>query len=270
MSRSGFDFNLKTFLLLLKDVVKFITYPIRKPLIGIPILLIMFILPTFQGVRPGEVPNWYWQKLNPVKKVVSNFGSAVNKYSKPIQQQFGNMVKVTSDVLGTNKGIDASGEPNIKSLAEPRNLKEEELEIGETRRRAFGDGEIISDYEYEEDDDNYEEYLGPLESVDKEDFGLKYVTNSESLKGIPQIINANELKINDTRIFLHGIYVDPESRLGKQAAVFLAATINKEEINCEVRAYTGDDIPTAICFIGDINLNEALVNSGFSEKVIND
>ena len=278
MSKSCFNFSFKTFLLLLKDIVKIITYPIRKPLVGIPVVLIMFILPTFNGVRPGEVPNWYWQKLNPVKKVVTNFSDAVEKHSKPITNEFGKIIQTTSDVLGTNKGLNTDKEPNIISLGEPNDKTDEvvDVEFGETRRKAFGEGKIVSDYEFpnetyddyieEEFNDEYVDIEEDREEIE-DTFGLTYLDERKTVIGVPKVINANQLSIDGNTIILHGIYTDPDSRLGRRAALYLAKVINESEIVCEIKAYTEDAIATGICYADDVNLNEMLVNDGFSEQV---
>lgn len=288
MSKGSFDFSFKTFLLLLKEIAKIITYPVRKPLVGIPIILILFLLPTFNGVKPGEVPNWYWQKLNPVKRVVTNFGDAVEKHSKPVTNQFGTIVKGTSNALGINQGYDTDKDPNILGLAQPNDTSEEPVEFGETRRKSFGEGRAISDYEldgeeevdtsdyFDNGDEEYyeeEELEGDFVEVEEDknqmgdEFGLTYLDKKINIIGTPKVLNANQLSIDGKTIILHGIYTDPDSRLGRRAAIYLVKFINESDVICEIQAYTTDGIATAICYADDVNINELLVNDGFSEQI---
>lgn len=39
-----------------------LSYPIRRPLVFFPVLLLLFLAPTFAGVKPAEVHLWYWNK----------------------------------------------------------------------------------------------------------------------------------------------------------------------------------------------------------------
>ena len=43
-----------------------ISYPIRKPFIFIPLLVLLYLAPTFMGVKPTEVHLWYWSKVKNV------------------------------------------------------------------------------------------------------------------------------------------------------------------------------------------------------------
>ena len=68
-------------------------------------------------------------------------------------------------------------------------------------------------------------------------------------------------------LFLHGIYVSPYSDKGKRAKVFLMDTISGKDVKCEVKAYTFQSVPTAICTIDGININTQLVDLGYSKNV---
>ena len=48
---------------ILNSTVMFILLPLRKPLIVIPLLLALYLIPTFIGAKPSEVHLWYWQKF---------------------------------------------------------------------------------------------------------------------------------------------------------------------------------------------------------------
>jgi len=85
--------TVKTFILLLVNIFKFIVFPIRKPLIGIPLIFLLFLIPTLRGVKPAEVHLWYLEKLTPVTQGFVNFGEAINKHSiDPIKETVSKMI----------------------------------------------------------------------------------------------------------------------------------------------------------------------------------
>ena len=44
-------------------------------------------------------------------------------------------------------------------------------------------------------------------------------------------------------------------------------TISGKDVKCEVKAYTFQSVPTAICTIDGININKQLVDLGYSKNV---
>lgn len=85
--------TIKIFILLIINIFKFIVFPIRKPLVGIPFIFLLFIIPTFNGVKPSEVHLWYLKKLNPITQGFVNFGQAINKHSiEPIKETVSKLI----------------------------------------------------------------------------------------------------------------------------------------------------------------------------------
>ena len=48
---------------ILHRTAMFLLYPLRKPLIFFPLLILLYLIPTFIGARPSEVHVWYWNKI---------------------------------------------------------------------------------------------------------------------------------------------------------------------------------------------------------------
>ena len=89
----------------------------------------------------------------------------------------------------------------------------------------------------------------------------------EKLSGNAVIVNANELIVDGKGLFLFGIYADPLSPRGVEAKRFLEQTVSGKTVDCEIPAYTYQSVPTGICKAGEISLNHALVDNGYSKNV---
>jgi len=101
--------TVKTFVLLLVNIFKFIIFPIRKPLIGIPLLFLLFIIPTFRGVKPAEVHLWYLAQLKPIGQVFVNFGDAVNRHSiEPIKDTVSKIVDTDGNFISDDTRLRTS------------------------------------------------------------------------------------------------------------------------------------------------------------------
>jgi endonuclease YncB( thermonuclease family) len=90
--------------------------------------------------------------------------------------------------------------------------------------------------------------------------------------GTPSVIDGDTLDIRSARIRLHGIDA-PESRqlcqkngnsypCGRQAALALNGLINRRSLRCEERDRDRYGRIVAICFLGDLDLNDWLVRQG--------
>jgi endonuclease YncB( thermonuclease family) len=90
--------------------------------------------------------------------------------------------------------------------------------------------------------------------------------------GTPSVIDGDTLDISGARIRLHGIDA-PESRqlcqkdgqsypCGRQAALALNGLINRRSVHCKARDRDHYGRIVAVCFLGDIGLNEWLVRQG--------
>ena len=92
------------------------------------------------------------------------------------------------------------------------------------------------------------------------------------ITGIPSTIDGDSLAISGARIRLHGIDA-PESRqlcqkdgqsyrCGQQATLALDGLINRRSVHCKARDRDRYGRIVAVCFLGDIDLNEWLVRQG--------
>jgi len=87
---------LMTFLRLIFAIIKLIAFPVRKPVVGLFLLLVLIGVPYALGVKPPEMLGWYKEKASPVLSVFSNYGNSMKKHTGPLVDQ---MSKVTNAVI---------------------------------------------------------------------------------------------------------------------------------------------------------------------------
>lgn len=246
-------------------IMMFILWPLRRPLWFLLILFIMFMAPTFMGVKPAEVHLWYWNKLKTSSTQVS---AMVSDKTKNMMPDLPNVEMPSFSVNSTaNKTAPAA--------------KVVDMPVKETRRKMFEKAksipvavDIMKQPKTAEPAmpqfKNAAVVNTPAVSITapaKKKLALVYVDKPKNIVGYAQVTNANELLINKETIFLYGIYVDPNTSKGQEAKVYLDKTIGTQPVSCSVNAYTYQGIATGICRVGTLNINKALVENGFSKNV---
>lgn len=279
------DLQLKGWKKGLHKLFMFITYPFRRPLVVVLILAVMFLAPTFRGVKPAEVHLWYWGKI---KAVFSNVSEVVSKK--------------TQDLLPENISM-----PNLENFKGPEKAIEQVVDMPENtpqsvRRKMFEKArddqasiQTVDILETEETvplpqeqpvvQDNFqvperpsfsagssayqhpEENIPAQPAVEKKKLPLVYLNRAEEVAGKVRVNNANELEIKGKTIFLYGIYVDPRTQKGIEAKNYLKSLVADQDVNCSIEAYTYQGIATARCSVNGIDINRALVDGGYSKNV---
>ena len=78
-------------------------YPLRKPLIFFPLLILLYLLPTFIGAKPSEVHIWYWHQVK------GAYNSAVSIVSDKAGSWFADKEETVPELGGKvlpERGID--------------------------------------------------------------------------------------------------------------------------------------------------------------------
>ena len=224
----------------------FVTFPLRKPWWTLLILLILFLAPTFAGVKPAEVHLWYWGLLkkstakvsDKAKNIVAEIPKieVLDKEPKTFE-----MVEMESKSSGRKMFEKAKSAPIVKKV----NITDEtNLPIVQSAKKTIAETTTM-----------------------KKKLNLRYLDKPEKISGMAVVINANEIKVWDATLFLHGVYVSPYDSKGKRAKSFLIDIINGKNIECLIQAYTYQSIPTAICEVDGVNINRQLVDLGYSKNV---
>lgn len=243
-----------------------ITFPIRNPVIFVPILMFAYLAPTFMGAKPTEVHLWYWNKI---KVHSQHIGSTISEKTQAIIPDVNNF-KIPLPDLGTviSKDSDNSQGLDMVDIQVPdtQNIRRQTFEkskevpssIDALKKAQLQEAKIQETEDVENKIPN---------KISKHKLPLIFVSEEEQIIGRGEVINANEIKINDKNYFLYGIYVDPKSTKGQEAKRYLTSIIDNNVIVCTLKAYTYQNVGTVICTINGENINWMLVNNGFSRNV---
>ena len=270
--------------------VMFLLWPLRKPYIAIPLLILMYLIPTFIGARPTEVHIWYWNKI---KGWFSPVSEQIVSKSKELAQSANftipNMSELKEKIIPSSEpaktvqsGDDYTKEQEIrrqifekaKNAEAPLSIDimsqqnqpqapkfvEEPRQNQETAPRE-NSGDI-------DQDETSEPTISPnIAKAKEQNLDLIYLDTPQEISGEAYVVSANEIVIGNNDIFLFGIYVDPNSREGVVGKEFLQNFIGNDPVNCTIEAYTKQGIATGMCYVRKISINHTLVNNGISQNV---
>ncbi len=168
------------------------------------------------------------------------------KKSAPEEEKADHTVTVKEETTITTKEVYAETQQKDPIVERPKVLKEVPL----PPKAEFYDGEITDYY------------------VETHNRGLTYLSEPEVYYGTADIVGPNSIFINNTFMFLYGIYTDPREYNVKDATVFLKVLTDKTQIRCEVVAYaTQTQTATALCFTKEGCINRAMVRYGYARNV---
>ncbi len=97
--------------------------------------------------------------------------------------------------------------------------------------------------------------------------GFRYLDVPESIKGSAMVYGPNTLYIDDSYISLYGIKTNPIKYEQDKVTAFLRDFIAEEIVLCYIVAYDASDMPMAICFAKDKNLNQMLVEEKMADNI---
>ena len=266
---------------ILHRTAMFLLYPLRKPLIFFPLLILLYLIPTFIGARPSEVHVWYWNKIK------SAYNSAAGVVSDKVNLWFANKEEGTPELGGKvlpERGIDqlvgmrqkavrrqmfekAKSAPQAVDILE----NEEVVPVSEIKRdeQPQPAADVVQEY-----NDKISELssrnMAPAGSATvtvSQKLPLVYLKDPVSVSGKALVQNANEIIVDGTYIFLSGIYVDPNLPKGIEAKKYLEQFVKDKVVRCDIVAYTYQDIATALCYVDDDSINQRLVDEEFSRNV---
>ncbi len=101
-----------------------------------------------------------------------------------------------------------------------------------------------------------------------ENRGLVYLQKPEVLYGAAEIVGPNSLYVDDTFVFLYGIYTDRKEYDYAAAKAYLADLTAKKLVRCEIVAYAAQTrAATALCFIEGTFINKAMVQRNLAQNI---
>lgn len=97
---------------------------------------------------------------------------------------------------------------------------------------------------------------------------LAYLRQVEHLHGHADILGPNSIYIQNTFLYLYGIYSNPQKHDTIMAQRYLAALSEGRNVHCDVVAYTVQtQTATALCFVDGIFLNRALTEHNLADNI---
>ena len=260
----------------LHRVVMILLYPFRKPLIFIPVLILMYLIPTFIGSKPSEVHLWYWNKIKSGYAYVSEI--VLGKVS-PLIDKTENLVPDVVKSSLQERGIDqlvgtkqkvvrrqmfekAKAAPQAVDILE----SEEVVSVEEGKREQTL--ALVAKQEAEAQTLQQAKPQAEIQHIEiSKTLPLIYLDNPTEISGEAQVQNANEMVVNGTYLFLYGIYVEPNSVEGLNAQKYLEQYVKDKIVRCSIVAYTYQEVATALCYVDGKNINRHLIDEGYSKNV---
>lgn len=259
----------------------FLLYPLRKPLIFFPLLILLYLIPTFIGARPSEVHVWYWNKIK------SAYNSAVGVVSDKVNPWFADKEEAVPELGG--KALPERGIDQLVGMRQ-KAVRRQMFEKAKSAPQAVDileNEEVVPVSEIKRDEQpqpaadvvqEYNDKISELSSRNTAPAGSATITVSQKLplvylkdpvpvSGKALVQNANEIIVDGTYIFLYGIYVDPNLPKGIEAKKYLEQFVKDKVVRCDIVAYTYQDIATALCYVDDDSINQRLVDEEFSRNV---
>lgn len=102
-----------------------------------------------------------------------------------------------------------------------------------------------------------------------------FSASAEEITGIAEVRSGNEIVLNGTVLRLFGLEApasdercalsDGQYRCGVVAWAELIKLADGRDLSCDVESKGGDGLPIVTCYLGERDINEALVRSGWVE-----
>lgn len=247
-------------------------FPLRKPVWFALIAAVLFLAPTFRGIKPAEVHLWYW---NHIKNLTSRAGSQISdktRQVRPAMEKVGEIVETIAPgtVTGGNAEnalIPAPREPVLVNQP-PREVRRKVFEkakdtapVSVEKTLAAAPAQVSRPAAVKTASVQAEKNKTPAK------LNLRYLNVPEEISGVPQVINVNEMKVAGQAVFLYGIFAQPTSDKGISGEIYLRRLVEGKNVNCVIGAYTFQNVATAICTVDGININRSLVDRGYSKNV---
>lgn len=254
-------------------------FPIRRPAIFFPLLILAYLIPTFIGAKPAEVHLWYYNKIKGIFSEVKE--TVAQKGSELIPESVKNFSKQTLEGLkpqesNSEKVIDLPSDPQAirrqmfeKAQGAPESIDimkiQDNVTPAEIPAGAVISQEIVT--EKGEPTVAVQPEIAPKTITESRKLDLIYLVTPQEFSGKARVNNANELIIEGNTIFLYGIYVDPNTSLGIKGKEVLNEMIGDNPVKCIVEAYTKQGFATGLCFVNGKNINHEMVDKGISQDV---
>ncbi|MBQ9034741.1 MAG: hypothetical protein IJ099_02115 [Alphaproteobacteria bacterium] len=286
------------FLGFIHKLVMFITWPLRHwKFLLISLLIVAAIViavPLISGTKFVEIPSWYKAKMtHPFLTVLKNnvtnitqsteqkINESVNSVKDKVEQIAPEIIKTEAEEENKKEKIRFTAwnvaKFNKTKYQQPKSKKQKitlkSPTFAELKEETASKQEKMAEPIINEDEQEaptkpyYDGNLADYYTV-RRDLDLIYLTESEKLYGQVDVVGANSLYINNTYIYLYGIYTNPNIYNEQAARLYLEKLIDNKAVHCDVVAYSvQSQTPTALCFIDGKLINQELVDAQYAANI---
>lgn len=106
-------------------------------------------------------------------------------------------------------------------------------------------------------------------------FCLAATAGAEEINGIAEVRSGNEIALSGTVVRLYGLeapaadekceLIEGRYHCGIVAWAELIKLADGRSLSCDIESHTDDGLPVVTCYLGERDINEALVRSGWAE-----
>lgn len=264
-----------------------VTWPLRKPAWAAVVVVIIAVGWYYQNV----LQNFWRQYENklPLKKVTE----MSEKTTGALSEKIDGIKKSVSEVLPQPSGktttkeepkeqfvawnvaafhkavysgktatakIEMPAEPTFAELRERAKAEHHKQTEQSSETKQFFQSDLTTAFPQKKELADYYAILPKLK--------LNYLKQPEELVGTAIFDSANSLYLNGTYLFLYGIYTNPEIYDVAAAQQYLKTLTENKEVKCSIVAYTQESaVATALCFVGDVLINQALVQQNLAKNI---
>ena len=249
----------------------FITWPFRKPLYCIAFIILLIAIPFCFGAKFSETFVWYKDKFSIGIDYLANTSmvKGVNEKLSYVSASFDKILPkniAQSEVKPQRKFVSWNVAEFNKVKYKPRQDVFNKKNTDDTPfffKKKKSD--IVEENEVQEEMIVSDDRL----YIIKPDLNLIYEEETpELISNEVTIIDENSLVIDNNYIFLYGIYTNPNEYNVEDAIEYLKNIAEENEIVCKVVARTKNgNIATALCFAGDLLINEEMVKNKLAKNV---
>lgn len=261
---------------------RFLIFPLRRPFITIFILLVLFLAPTFRGVKPVNVPSWYAMQISKTyNKILIWWGTRQPEVS-PGEFKFHPEEAAAPAPIAPSEFVapepQDSAAPNILDVL--RGSSQQESNEVQPSANIEVKEEVVQEPINIVPNEPPAEVISPAREIqlpqdeslyfypkDKKVYSLKYLDYPHEIIGKATVHDSNEIEINGEFIMMYGIYIHPYTAQGTRATQYLKDLIDNKEVKCGIVAYTEQNIATGICYYGEENINRTMVIKGYTKNV---
>ncbi len=285
------------FLGLIHKLMMFITWPFRHwkfMLLALVLLIIaMVVIPLVYDVKFSDIPSWYKAKMtHPFMTVIKNNVENLKrmteqKITQSVDTVKDQMQKIAPEIKTTESAKTETKEKirftawNVAKFNKAKYQKPQqqnttvaskaqtfaELKKATPNRNESEEKEEIAVIQKTPEESYYEGELEDYYAV-RRDLDLMYLTQSEKLYGHVDVVGPNSLYIENTFIYLYGIYTNPDIYNEQSAQLYLEKLIDNQPVHCDIVAYSiQSQTPTALCFLNGRLINQELVDADYAADI---